>query len=102
MPRQSRTDKLLADQELTLELEVRRAAAEAELLAGKLRLVRDLRKQLAAAPKRASRAKGRAATPAESKESTASLLAKARAEAAGNAQPAPTGYGQRNENEPSR
>ncbi len=72
MPRQSRTDKLLAEQELALELEVRRAASEAELLAGKLRLVRDLRKQLAAAPKRASRAKGRAAAPA------------------GNAQPAPT------------
>ncbi len=71
MPRQSKVDKLLADQELTLELEVRRAAGEAELLAGKLRLVRDLRKQLAATPKRASRSK-RATTPA------------------GNAQPAPT------------
>ncbi len=72
MPRQSRTDKILADQELELELQVRRAASEAELLAGKLRMIRDLRKQLAAAPKRASRAKGRAAAPA------------------GNAQPAPT------------
>ncbi len=53
MPRQSRTDRLLAEQEHELEGTVARAVAEAERLGGELRLVRDLRKRLAAAmPKR--------------------------------------------------
>ncbi len=57
MPRQSRTDRLLAEQEHELEFTVAEAVAEAERLGGELRLVRDLRKRLAAVAPKRTRAK---------------------------------------------
>ncbi len=72
MPRQSKTDKFLDEREELLKEQVEKARAAFIQVGAELRLVQDLRKELATIPKRASRAKGRAATPA------------------GNAQPAPT------------
>jgi len=71
MPRQSRTDRLLADKEQKLELEVARAVAEAERLGGELRLLRDLRKQLGTLPKRPSRSKRVVAAPPTNTNTTA-------------------------------
>ena len=72
MARQSRYDKLLADEESTLETAVAKAVAEAERLGGELRRIRDMRKKFAALAKRPSRAKGRVpATNAEPTVATA-------------------------------
>lgn len=75
MPRQSRTDRLLAEKEQKLEAEVARAVAEAERLGGELRLLRDLRKQLTTLPKRASRAKRVVAASTQTNTNTTATAA---------------------------
>lgn len=60
MPRQTRQDKLLAAKEAALEVEVAQAAAVAESKGAELKLVRSLRKELAALPKRSARSKPKA------------------------------------------
>jgi len=57
MPRQSKHDRILAEREQRLEEEHINAVALVDRAAAELRLIRDIRKALAALPKRASRAK---------------------------------------------
>ncbi len=71
MPRQSRTDKFLAEREEQLKEQVEKTRSAFMQVGAELRMVQELRKELATIPKRASRSK-RTTTPA------------------GNTQPAPT------------
>ena len=57
MARQSKHDRVLQEREARLEIEHREAQALVDRAAAELRLIRDIRKSLAALPKRASRAK---------------------------------------------
>ena len=57
MARQSKHDRILAEREAKLEEEHVNAVALVERAAAELRLIRDIRKALAALPRRTSRAK---------------------------------------------
>jgi AraC-like DNA-binding protein len=62
MPRISKTDRLLAERETSLEAQIAKVNAVVQELGSQLRLVRELRKELAASPKK-YRAKTRLGVP---------------------------------------
>ncbi len=57
MPRQSRTDKFLAEREELLKEQVEKARSAFVQVGAELQMVQALRKELATIPKRASRSK---------------------------------------------